>query len=666
MHYSFINKMRKQFILGWTIVLLTIYLTSVVSAEVWFVKEPEQLYSLGDTLEFSFSVSEAEEQLEVELSCPDLEKMLFVKYLINETAVEISQPLTSSFLGEMKGECSILAKYGGEEIKSQDFRIADLVLLNTNSDKREYYPKEEVEISGKAEKANSQLLDGFFELNFEELNLTLIGPVEEGKFKTNITLPETLAAGTYILNILAYQKAEEEITNVGKTKIGVIVKQKPTKIDFALNSQSVKPGNPLEFKILLYDQSEALIKGDASFIIEPLENIPIKQALTKINQGEAFLIDKNLSSGYYKIKAYSSGIYGERQFFVEENEEAEFKFENSTLIIKNIGNVRYNKAIQVKINDGVEIINTELKVGEEKKYELMAPDGAYSIVITDGATSLSNEGLLLTGNVISVKEIQRNFLAKNKILVWAFIILVLGMFVFVTSRRVLKRRFVLSDAPEKIEQGKRIIKMDKGQGGITLVKEPSEAEHTLVLKGHKQDTAIICLKIKNELSRDARTNLDQILRGIRDAQTIKAVNYKSNNYIMSILSPLVTKTFKNQVPAAKAALELESKLKEYNAKFKDKIEFGISVHSGEVVSRIENNTLKFTSLGSTLLIAKKIADLANEEVLLSRAIHEKTLNDIKTEKTERGSLEVFTISRMVNNERNEKFIQDFLKRQGIK
>ena len=647
-------------------VLLTVYLTSMVFAEVWFVKEPEQLYSLGDNLDISLSVSDTEEQLEVELSCPDAQKMLFVKYLINETYAEISQPLAKSFLGEVKGECNIIARYGREEIKSQKFKIVDLVLLNINSNKREYYPEEDVEISGKAEKSNTQLLNGFFELNLEELNLTLTEPVEEGKFTTNLTLPKTIAAGTYLLNIMVYEKVEEEITNFGRTKIGIIIKQKPTKIDLALSSQTIKPGNPLEFKILLYDQSDALVQGDASFVVQSIENVPVKQALTKINQGEAFLIEKNLSSGYYKIKAYSSGVYGERQFFVEENEEADFKFENSTLIIRNIGNVNYDKAIQVRINEGVEIISAELEVGEEKKYELMAPDGIYSIVITDGATSLSNQGLSLTGSIISVKELRGRFLSKGKIFVWVFIILVLGLFVFATSRRVLKKRFVLADSPEKTEKRRKVIKEDKKQGGVTLVNLPSEAEHTLVLKGHKQDTAIICLKVKNELSRDAKTGLDKILKEVRDAQPAKAVSYKSNAYFLSIFSPLVTKTFKNHVPAAKAALALESKLKEYNAKFKDKIEFGISVHSGDVVGRVENNILKFTSLGSTLLIAKKISDLAKEEVLLSKELRGKTLNEIKTEKTERGNLEVFTVSRLVSSDGNEKFIQDFLKRQGIK
>jgi len=639
---------------------LAICLTSAVYAEVWFASQPQIVYNIGDNLEISTSVSEAGKQLEASVVCGNESKLIFLKHVESETSIEILQPLSSSFLGELIGECKVAAKYGQDIAESSIFKISNEIFLRVATDSFDYSPGEEIVIKGDAEKANTKLLDGFFELSSGEISAA--GIVENGKFEANFTLPENIAAGKNSINFVVYEKEKEERTNRGEKNIEINIKQTPKKIDVALNSQNVKPGNNLNFKILLYDQSENVIYGDASFLIEDLNGNSFMKSLGKIDEDRSFFIEKNFSSGYYKIKAYSSGVYGERQFYAEENEEAEFRMVNGTLTIKNVGNVKYNKAVQVRISDIVEIINDELEVGEEKSYKLMAPDGAYSIVVTDGSNSISGEGVSLTGNVVSVKEVQKNFFTRNKIIVWVFIILVMGMFIFVTSRRVLKKNFVLSEPSSfgKMDGGKSVFKMGEKPA---VLKEIREAEHTLVLRGQKQDAALVCLKIKNELNKESKINLEKVL-GI--AYENKGAVYKTGENAILIFSPLTTKTFKNYTNAVKVASGMAKTLQEYNKKFKDKINFGISVHSGDIVNRIEENKLKFTSLGNTLTLAKKIAELSQGEVLLSKELHNKTMAEVKADKIEKQGFEVFTIKRVADTEKNEKFIQDFLRRQGIK
>jgi len=62
--------------------------------------------------------------------------------------------------------------------------------------------------------------------------------------------------------------------------------------------------------------------------------------------------------------------------------------------------------------------------------------------------------------------------------------------------------------------------------------------------------------------------------------------------------------------------------------------------------------------------AKKIADLSQKEVLLSKDIHEKTLVDIKTDKINIEGLDLFKIKRVADTGRNKVFIQDFLKKMS--
>lgn len=650
---------NKKFVL---FLLSFILLISAVSAEIWFTAQPKSLYNIGDNLEISVSVSAKGEQLKAELVCGSESKLIFLKYLANETTVNILQPLTKSFLREMKGDCKIIVLCKQEEAESSNFVISDEVILKIEADNLNYFPGENVNIAGEAQKANTQLLNGFFELNFKEISFTTIGIVDRGKFKSNFTLPETIAAGSYWIDIKAYEKEGEDITNIGEKQVSINIKQMPKKIDIALNSQSVKPGNNLNFKIILYDQSGNAISGDASFLIEDSEGEAISKSLTKTDKDETFFIEKNLHSGYYNIKAYSASVYGEREFYVEENEEAEFRIINGTLIVRNIGNVKYNKAVQVKINDIVEIINPELDTGQEKKYELMAPDGEYSIVVTDGKNSLSNSGVTLTGSVISIREAGGNFLGRSKLLAWIFIILVLGMFIFVASRRALKKKFILSEPGNlggvAVKEG--VVKVGKTDERPVIQKEIREAEHSIVIKGQKQDAALMCLKIKNNIGKVAKENLQ---KAFEKAYENKAVIYKSGNYILAIFSPLITRTFRNHIPAVKMALDIANVLQENNKKFQEKIDFGIGVHSGDIVNRVQENKLVFTSLGNAMTLAKRIADISDGEVLLSKEIHEKTIADIRTEKKEKFGLEVFTVNKVTDTEKNKNFIQDFLRRQ---
>lgn len=633
---------------------------SLASAEVWFAEFPKAVYNIGDELSTKVSVSYIPAQLEAKLSCPNESRQIFIQYITNQDAIEIIQPLNKEFLGNSVGNCKIILLYGADNAESQEFLISNNINVKIESEMQVYAPGEAIFIKGRAVKENTQLINGFYEITFSNSNFSTIGNVKNGEFTANITLPEKVFAGSYIINSVVYEEENGERTNIGYSSAGIRIKQIPEKIDIAVNNQNIIPGNNLNFKIMLYDQSGANIEGEASYSFENPGGESLFKSLAKTNEENNIFIEKNLSSGYYKLKLYSSGIYEEKQFYIEENEEAEFKIINGTLIIKNIGNVEYNKAVQVDIGGNVELINDKLALGQEIKYEILAPDGEYPVTISDGKNSLVEESIGLTGNAIALKNIGGSFLGRNKILVWIFLILVLGMFVFITSKKALHKKFVLFNKPFK-EMKKTPIKIGEDFSGVVIKNEPRKAEHSLVMGGEKMESALICIKIKNELKGSAKINLQKSLEKIYDS---KGVIYQSGEYIIPIFSPIMTKTFKNQTLAVKKAVEIAKELQEYNKKFKDKIDFGISVHSGALISRIEKENLKFTGLGNTIPFAKKLAELSNQEVLLSKEVHEKTIPEIKAEKISKNGIEAFTITR-VAQEKDEKFISEFLKRQNF-
>jgi len=654
--------MRGKIIIG---LVLVIFLSSLAAAEVWINTQPSPIYNIGDSLEISIGVSEPGQQISAELECGNSSRLMFLKNLGEDLSTDIQQPLDNEFLGDLRGRCEVVVSYAGDSAGSSSFKITDNVFVDLKLNNRQFNPGETIEIQGESEKANGLFLNGFFEASFHEIGFTTSGLVQDGKFSINLTLPEDAPSGGYLINITTYEE-DGEVTNTGTGKAAIGINQVPKQVDAALEAQTVAPGENISFKVMLFDQVGEVVEGEASFVIEDSNGEILLQTLTKINQQEYFPIAKNATSGYYRIKAYSAGLDNEREFYVEENQEAEFRVVDGTLIVENIGNVDYTKAIQVKIGETLQVINDKIGLGEQKKYSVVAPDGNYDIMITDGIKSVLNEGLSLTGKAISVKEIEKSFFSKTKSFVWVFLIIVLGLFIFVSGKRIIQKKFVLSDKPiigRFIKKEKGPVK-GKGVINVTPTKPLIGAEHSLVLKGHKQDTTLTCLRIKNQLTKKAGLELDKILKQAKESQEIKPVSYKSGDYVFSLLTPLVTKTFKNQVPAVKLALDLQNNLREYNKKFTDKIDFGISVHRGEMVNRLDQGKLKFTSLGNTLSTAKKIADVANSEVLLSKELHEKTIPQVKTEKFQLGELETFKVKEVHETDQNKTYIQDFLKRMA--
>jgi hypothetical protein len=125
---------------------------------------------------------------------------------------------------------------------------------------------------------------------------------------------------------------------------------------------------------------------------------------------------------------------------------------------------------------------------------------------------------------------------------------------------------------------------------------------------------------------------------------------------------LVTNTFKNEVDASKLAETIAQELGEANKKFKERVEFGIGINSGDIINEIKGKKLIFTALGNSVLFAKKIAELSNGEVLISKEAYEKGISEIKADKKVIGGNEVYQIKKVVDYDKNKKFIDDFLKR----
>ena len=186
------------------------------------------------------------------------------------------------------------------------------------------------------------------------------------------------------------------------------------------------------------------------------------------------------------------------------------------------------------------------------------------------------------------------------------------------------------------------------------------AEQVLTLTGDRHNATIVAIRAIAKLTKDANVMLWEIINGVVGN---RAIPTKSGDHLLLIYSPSVSGTINNELIALKAAKSIEEKIKESNRKFREKIMVGIGVHAGDIIDKIEGEVLKFTGVGKTINNAKKVADMSEGEAIFSKEVRDKIYSEIKAEKIMGGGeLEIYAVTRIIDKEQNEKFLQDFLRR----
>jgi hypothetical protein len=300
-------------------------------------------------------------------------------------------------------------------------------------------------------------------------------------------------------------------------------------------------------------------------------------------------------------------------------------------------------------------------VGESQKYILNAPDGAYGIeILENGEKKLSENNVLLTGNAINIEKVSSGVIRIiTHPLVWIFIVVILGFIAFMIFRKGYKRSFF-----GYIGRGKVMEATPIKRG--SMIKSRNKAEVLLSIKGDKQDSSIVCIKIKNlnEIQK-SKSNAEEILQNtVNIAEDYKASTYENQDNLIFILAPVITKTFQNEKTALDIAKRVKDVLDSHNKLAKQKINYGISINRGSIVAKKENNMLYFTGIGPIITDGKRIASLSKGEIYIGEKMNEKISSEAKTERHEEGNAKYYTIRELREREKHEKFLSSFVKRLG--
>jgi hypothetical protein len=704
--------MKKR--LGLFGVVFALFLIANVSAGIYF-SQPEQTYNLGDEIFNNIQIEPIGVGfLKVNLVCEENSLNIFNGIPI-EGQAEIRFPLTTTYIQNISGDCYFLGSYDGEDKRSREFKISKELSIQLDIDSLFAEPGEEIIVSGNAKRLNGEGVDGEVEVRIrgllavvveevEEVNETEInetesneteeveevdsvvydsgsfsGVVQNGIFSVSLSLANDVPAQDYKIEVLVYEKLDNQKTSQGLELANLKISQVLKDIDVALNEQSLSPGDSLNFKPMLLDQTGRNIDGDVTVIITNKKSERVFEKIAKSEETINYEIPSEMAEGYYELKAKSKNISVIKKFYIQKKSIVSLELRNKTVIVTCVGNVKCDKPIQIELNGKPFVKDINLKIGESQEFRLSGVSGTYDIKISDGETELVQEGVILTGNAINVKEIGSGFISTP--IVWIFFIIILGAGALFIFKNVLKKKSIAYPFKGKFK-GK--FKREKKVADLTIPKssdttkeeKPKEkedkpkvedspitnqAEQVLVLQGQKSQAAVLVLKIKNKLTDVSKESLEKAVSIVYEK---KGAVYEQGDFIYIIYSPLMTKSFKNEAEAAKAAEKIKLVLQEHNKKFKDKIEFGMGINSGNIINKVENKKLKFTALGNLISGAKKIADSSNEQVLITEEVYKKGINEIKAEKKEMEGKEVYEVRHVVDKDKNKEFIAGFLKRMA--
>ncbi|VVB79310.1 Uncharacterised protein [uncultured archaeon] len=663
--------MKKVGVLSILIILFSFGLASATIE----MTQPLSSYNIGDEIYLTVTLnpSSVSGSFEINLVCGD-QTANFYKIAPAESAFSLGQVqkinhkiiLKKEFIGNMSGTCDIEASLGQEVAVSNKFMISTDINVNVKTDKYSYDPAEAITLNIEAIKFNGVPLNGFVEVSGAQ---SFKKQIVNGNLSEVLTTPATIEAGKYDLTILAYDNDESGIMNQKTTYASYEIKQVPSSITISLPGTEANPGESFGFGVDLYDQSGKAMPAELSaLVIPPTQKDNVQFGVAAGSTGNISFLT-NSTPGTYRLIVSLGTLSEEKTFVVKAVPKIDMSFlENSSLlIVRNIGNAAFNDSINVTIGEGVERLQLNIQPGEERRFNLRAPNGQYDVKVSDGANSIQ-ASLLLTGRAIQVSEFNGLSALSQYPLVWGFIaaiLILLGAILLIKFKKT--RNYKDRIVPEKREDIRVVSAKAHMKKQFLEIGKPnvSEAESSLNMSGKKDYASVVSVSVKNNssLGMEARKKLNEVIGKAGDRNGV--VDWKGN-HVLLIFSPLLTRTYKNELIASKVAWDIKTELDEYNRRFQDKIQFNIGINCGDLVSSLNGGKLSYTSLGNTVLLAKRISEMDSGKVLVSVTFRQKLMRELKVNRVAPlGNTDVFEVTRIADTEANNDKLKDLLKRTNF-
>lgn len=280
--------------------------------------------------------------------------------------------------------------------------------------------------------------------------------VKNGEFTQRIKLKDSIKSGEHKVHIII----EDEQGNIGEADTSFVVNAIPTSIGLYIGGDAFKPNDKVKIIPSLYDQAGDLIVESINVVL--LDNKGKEDGKGSVESGKEIEIElpQFAVPGNWQIVARASGLESRKEIMVGEISSIDFSIENGTLVITNIGNIKYKDYIDISISGVKGEFQTQEKIslrpGKESRLNLgyeIDIDGVYTIMVGDKEFK-------------DVKIISQSGLFRYDYLYYLLIILFVGFLVWL----FLKRK-------PKIRKKKKFVKKEVKEIGDIEVKKDSKKEY---------------------------------------------------------------------------------------------------------------------------------------------------------------------------------------------
>jgi len=189
-------------------------------------------------------------------------------------------------------------------------------------------------------------------------------------------------------------------------------------------------------------------------------------------------------------------------------------------------------------------------------------------------------------------------------------------------------------------------------GGYTI----ERAVPSLVLKGDKREVSVLSVRIRG-IPEIEKKKLYQMIAD--KACSYKAVLSDTNEGILALFN-VSAKQFKHEIEAVKASIDIADEAKKLN------LSLGIGINRGEIIVLNDMNIAKYTSLGDTVNLAKKLSNKSLGEIFISEDVYDRTdgkINVVKAEKvSEELGQKVLAVTKINERDKYKPYIDAFVRK----
>jgi hypothetical protein len=380
---------------------LVFILIPVSYASMEVVSQLENEYNLGEEISFSVKIIPDVTDnalVKLTLKCTNKEVPYYIAPIELEDGKEVVvEALPIKAFSE--GLCTIRANIESlegsslEGVSSDEFSVSDKLEISFTVDKTDVLPGDKIKVEGSASKKGGSVGDGNVVITFG--NLVDQMELKRDKFSYEFELEEDVKSGEHTLTVEVSDTHGNSDTGSSVVNVEAI----PSKLDFELNKNEFKPEDILKLKVNLLDQADDAIFDDVDVKLFKkklfTDDVVIFDKEIEANKEFEFTFDAGALPDTYILKAVFDELEKEVEVSVLEYPKIEMRVEGNIVVIKNVGNVKYNDETTIVLDkrNKTYFINKKVKlgIGDETAIDLSKEVGSGSYTVTLPEDSVGEE-----------------------------------------------------------------------------------------------------------------------------------------------------------------------------------------------------------------------------------------------------------------------------------